>query len=67
MTIRRSLSLKCMVAQCDECFDLVEFEDLTTFGDVEEFMEAKARIDGDGWFTKRTPQGRWVNLCPDCV
>jgi Fe2+ or Zn2+ uptake regulation protein len=59
MGIRRSNETSGMVAQCDQCFDIVDFED------GEDFEQAKIAIDADGWKTKRV-DGKWQNICPDC-
>lgn len=60
MTIRKSKQTGQMMAQCDVCLDVVDFED------GEDFEEAKTAIDMDGWRTKRGPDGKWQNICPDC-
>ena len=65
MTIHKSKELGCMVAQCDECFDIVEFDDLDG-SDGDHWSEAKERIDMDGWKTKRVG-AKWINICVDCV
>lgn len=54
-----------MVAQCDVCFDVVDFEDLKGF-DKDDWAEAKERIDADGWRTKKVGD-KWTNTCVDCV
>lgn len=59
MTIRRLTETGQMAAQCDKCFDVVDFED------GEDFNEAKIAIDCDGWKTVRGGAG-WINICPDC-
>ncbi|QJD54487.1 hypothetical protein P9A30_gp45 [Sphingomonas phage Lucius] len=65
MTIKRSKETGCMVAQCDVCFDVVDFEDLKGF-DKDDWVEAKERIDADGWRTKKVGD-KWTNTCVDCV
>jgi hypothetical protein len=60
MTIRKSKETGQMCAQCDVCFDVVDFDD------GEDFDEAKAAIDADGWKTKKV-EGKWQNICPDCL
>ena len=64
MTIHKSKELGCMTAQCDECFDVVEFEELDG-SDPDHWSEAKERIDMDGWKTTKV-NGKWQNICPDC-
>ena len=64
MTVRKSKSAKCMIAQCDICFDVVEFEDLDG-SERDHWSEAKNAIDADGWKTKRSGAG-WINISPDC-
>lgn len=53
-----------MIAQCDECFDIVEFDDLDG-SSPDHWTEAKERIDIDGWKTQRI-DGKWRNICVDC-
>lgn len=64
MTIHRSKDLGHMIAQCDECLDVVEFEDLKGF-DRDDWAEAKERIDADGWRTVKKGD-KWHNICVDC-
>lgn len=59
MTIRLSNVTRSMYAQCDECFDVVDFEE-----DVD-FEGAKMAIDVDGWKTTKK-DGKWINICCDC-
>ena len=59
MSIRRSRETGGMIAQCDECFDVVDFDD------GEDFEQVKTAIDGDGWKTRRVGE-KWQNYCPDC-
>lgn len=66
MTIQISKETKSMIAQCDECLDVVEFEDLNGL-DRDDWADAKSRIDADGWKTRRGPDGKWINVCCDCV
>lgn len=66
MAIHKSRETNCMVAQCDVCFDIVEFEDLDG-SDSDNWSEAKLRIDMDGWKTKKDDAGKWVNICVDCI
>ncbi len=53
-----------MVAQCDVCFDVVDFEDLDG-SESDHWSEAKERIDADGWKTKKVGD-KWQNVCVDC-
>lgn len=64
MTIRKSKESNCMIAQCDKCFDIVEFEDIKGF-DADDWSEVKNEIDIDGWKTKKEGD-KWVNICCDC-
>lgn len=64
MTIQKSKHSGCMIAQCDECFDIVEFNDLDG-SSPDHWTEAKQRIDIDGWKTQRI-DGNWRNICVDC-
>lgn len=69
MTIRKSAETGHMIAQCDQCFDVVDFEDLDGT-DKDDWSEAKERVDMDGWKTKRIghgPDAKWINICCDCV
>ncbi len=59
MGIRKSHETGNMIAQCDECYDVVDFED------DEDFEQVKIAIDSDGWQTKRVGD-KWHNICPDC-
>lgn len=59
MSIYFDKTLMCMVAECDECADTVEFEPGETW------HQAKNYIDDDGWNTKHR-NGQWINICPDC-
>lgn len=59
MSIRRSKETGNMCAQCDDCLDVVDFED------DDDFDTAKMMIDVDGWKTTKR-DGKWVNICPDC-
>lgn len=63
--IKFSRISNCMIAQCDTCLDIVEFEDLTK-DDHEGYRKAKQSIDMDRWKTKRV-DGKWVNICVDCA
>lgn len=65
MTIRKSKETGCMVAICDECHDVVDFEDLDG-NDADHWGEVKETIDADGWQTRKE-DGAWRNICPDCV
>jgi len=59
MTIRVSKETRAYIAQCDKCFDVVDFEKGV------EFDAVKLAIDMDGWKTQRS-NGSWINVCPDC-
>lgn len=59
MTIRKSNETGNMVAQCDKCFDVVDFEE------DYDFMDVKSAIDGDKWKTTKV-NDKWHNVCPDC-
>lgn len=60
MTIKKSFETGNFIAQCDECYDVVDFENDETFEQV------KIAIDMDGWQTKRVGNV-WHNICPDCI
>lgn len=60
MTIRKSNETGQMMAQCDKCLDVVDFDEYFDFATV------KIAIDTDKWTTKRQ-NGKWVNICPDCI
>jgi hypothetical protein len=60
MGIRRSKTTGNMVAQCDVCFDVVDFDEDKDFEDVRE------AIIFDGWQTKKNAEGKWINICVDC-
>lgn len=66
MTIRKSAETGCMVAICDDCHDVVDFEDLDGT-DPDDWGEVKNAIDGDGWRTIKGGLGKWRNICPDCL
>ena len=59
MTIRYSKETGNICAQCDKCLDVVDFEK------SDDFYDAKAAIDSDGWKTKRDGD-KWINICCDC-
>lgn len=59
MGIKFSKETGNMCAQCDDCFDVVDFDDGT------DFHQAKIAIDTDGWKTTKR-DGKWVNICCDC-
>ena len=59
MTIRRSRETNAMIAMCEECGFIVDFEDGKSFD------EAKLAIDSDGWLTFKE-NGKWKNVCCDC-
>ena len=60
MTIQRSPETGNLIAQCDQCLDVVDFEDDEDFDDVRD------AIISDGWKTRREA-GTWQNICPDCL
>lgn len=65
MTIRKSKYEGHLIGQCDQCFDVVDFEDLD--GEYAgDWSEARHRLDIDGWRSHKTPEG-WRNICCDCV
>jgi hypothetical protein len=64
MSIRKSKESGCMVAQCDQCFDVVDFEDLDG-SEAEHWGDVRQAIDIDGWKSKKEG-GQWRNICPDC-
>jgi hypothetical protein len=59
MTVRRDRD-GAMQAECDTCHHTVDFEDGEDFNDV------RRAIEDDGWALKRV-DGRWRNMCVDCV
>ena len=48
-----------MIAQCDVCLDVVDFEE------DQDFNDAKQAIYMDGWLTRKK-DGKWINICIDC-
>ncbi len=64
MTIRFSHESKCYIAQCDQCFDVVDFDHLRE-NSREGFQDAKDAIDIDGWKTVKSSNG-WRNICYGC-
>lgn len=65
MGIRKSKETGHMVAQCDKCFDVVEFEELDG-SDPDHWAEVRGHLDMDGWKAKKV-DGKWTNICVDCV
>lgn len=60
MTIKRDRESGNMIARCDQCNDIVEFED------AEDWLDVLKAITDDGWQSKRGKTG-WDHICVDCV
>lgn len=65
MTIKKSHETGGMIAQCDKCFDVVDFDELDG-SHSDHWSDVREAIAKDGWVTKRNGD-KWINVCVDCV
>lgn len=63
--IHRNRELGHMTAQCDACFDVVDFDYLDG-SESEHWGDVRQALDIDNWQSKKV-NGKWQNICPDCV
>lgn len=60
MTLKRSPYTGNMMCQCDNCLEVMDFED------DEHFKVAAAILRGCGWVPRKV-KDKWTHWCPECV
>ena len=60
MTLKRSKITGNFVAQCDECFDFIDFDEDDPFPSLPYILSRT------GWVATKARRDRWHHYCPDC-
>jgi len=60
MTLKRSKLTGSFVAQCDKCFDFMDFEEDDNFVAITHILRAS------GWVPSKV-RDKWTHWCPDCM
>lgn len=61
MTLKKSKVTGNLCAQCDDCFEIMDFED------DEHFRIATSILRASGWVPSKQRDDKWTHKCPDCV
>ena len=60
MTLKRSKVTGNFVAQCNKCFDFMDFEE-----EDDNFRAITFILRATGWVPKKV-DGKWEHTCPEC-